>query len=79
MENIKQFLADRLTQLSDGVSVDEKENAMKELNISRSTLLKYLSGDSGKISKVETATELIQYFSEKVKARIEKIRETNLV
>ena len=79
MENIKELLADKLVSLSNNVSVEEKDEAIETLSISRSTLIRYLSGDKDKIAKVDKATELIQFFSEKVKQRIEKIRETNLV
>lgn len=79
MENIKELLADKLASLSNNVSVEEKDEAIETLNISRSTLIRYLSGDKDKIAKVDKATELIQFFSGKVKSRIQKIRETNLV
>jgi hypothetical protein len=79
MENLKEILANKLLVVSDNVSVQEKEDAMISLGISRPTLDKYLSGDSEKISKVDTATELLQFLQEKVRQRIEKIRETNLV
>jgi predicted site-specific integrase-resolvase len=79
MENLKEILANKLLVVSDNVSVQEKEEAMETLGISRPTLDKYLSGDIEKISKVETATELLQFLQEKVRQRIEKIRETNLV
>lgn len=79
MTNIKELLAEKLLTLSDSISVEEKEEAIETLNISRSTLLRYLSGDKEKIAKVDKATELIQFFSGKIKNRIEKIREANLV
>lgn len=79
MENIKDILANKLSVISNSVSVQEKEDAMQTVGMSRPTLDKYLSGDSGNISKVDVATELLQFLQEKVKQRIEKIRETNLV
>ena len=79
METIKSLLAKKLLLLSESTSVSEKEEAMSVLGISRPTLDKYLSGDMDKIAKVDVATELNQFLSKKVKARMEKIRETNLV
>lgn len=79
MENVKEILAKQLFLISDNVSIQEKDDAMQSLRISRPTLDKYLSGDSERISKVDTATELLQFLQEKVRQRIEKIRETNLV
>jgi uncharacterized Rossmann fold enzyme len=79
MDNIKSQFAAKLLALGQSVSAEEKLEAMDFLNISRPTFDKYISGDLDKIAKVDTATELIQFLSEKVKNRIEKIRETNLV
>lgn len=79
MENVKEILAKQLLIISDSISAPEKEEAMQSLGISRPTLDKYLSGDSERVSKIDTATELLQFLQEKVRQRIEKIRETNLV
>jgi len=79
MENVKEILAEQLLLISDSISSQEKLDAMQAVGFSRPTLDKYLSGDSENISKVEKATELLQFLQEKVRQRIEKIRETNLV
>jgi len=79
MQNIKQLIATKLLALSESISIAEKEEAMTTLKMSRPTLDEYLSGDTDKMAKVETGQELLEFFTEKVRQRIEKIRETNLV
>ena len=66
------MVSNRLIILAKSISVDEKVEAMELFGISRPTVDKYLCGD---VSKVDLATNLVQFFAEKVKHRMEIINE----
>jgi hypothetical protein len=71
MENVKELLAEKLIDLSKGITADEKIQAMESVGISRPTLDKYLTGD---IVKIDTATTLLEFLNKTVQARINLIR-----
>lgn len=71
MENVKELLAEKLINLSKGITADEKLQAMDSVGISRPTLDKYLTGD---IVKIDTATTLLEFLNKTVQARINLIR-----
>lgn len=76
METVKELLAEKLINLSKGITADEKIQAMDFVGISRPTLDKYLTGD---IVKIDTATILLEFLNKIVQARIDLIRETNIM
>ena len=71
MENVRELLAQKLIDLSDGITAEEKLQAMDCVGISRPTLDKYLTGDIGKI---DIATSLLEFLKKTVQARIDLIR-----
>lgn len=74
--NTKKVLSKRLVEIAEEVTVSDRQDAEIKIPISRPTLDKYLSGD---IVKIDTATKLVQFFSEKIKARLELINATNIM
>lgn len=79
MEDIKQLYAQKLQSLSPNITAEDKVNVVETLPISRPTLDNYLSGDIDKIKKLETAKELIEFFTKRIQKRINELRATNLV
>lgn len=75
MEDVKTVCAEKLEVLSKNITSAEKIESLDIVGISRPTLDKYLNGD---IVKIETATKLIQFFTGKVKDRLNELRETNV-
>lgn len=71
MENVKELLAQKLIDLSKGITAEEKLQAMDCVGISRPTLDKYLTGD---IVKIDTATTLLEFLNKTVQARLDLIR-----
>lgn len=66
MENLKTVCSKRLKALGVNLTAQDKLDAMKELEISRPTLDKYLHGNA---VKIETATKLIQFFEIRIQER----------
>lgn len=75
MKDLKTICAEKLGHLSNNITEKEKLEAQLSLPISRPTLDKYLKGD---VIKIDTATQLIQFFTEKVNDRTRVLAETNL-
>lgn len=75
MKDLKTTCAKKLGLLSGNITEKEKLEAQINLPISRPTLDKYLKGD---VAKIETATQLIQFFTEKVNDRTKVLSETNV-
>lgn len=75
MKDLKTMCAEKLELLSGNITTKEKLEAMINLPISKPTLDKYLKGD---VIKIETATQLIQFFTEKVNERTRVLEEQNV-
>ncbi len=75
MKDLKTMCAEKLEFLSNNITPKEKAEAMVSLEISKPTLDKYLKGG---MIKIETATKLIQFLTEKVNDRTKVLTETNV-
>lgn len=76
MIDTKTILSTKLSALKDSITTSDREAAESEIPISRPTMDKYLSGD---IAKIDTGERLLIFLSNRIKDRINTIRETNLV
>ena len=72
---IETILKKKLIALSSSLTIEDRDEAMTVIGLSRPTLDKYMTGD---IAKVETATKLVEFFSMRLRERIRRIKKTNI-
>jgi hypothetical protein len=72
---IETILKKKLIALSSSLTIEDRDEAMTVIGLSRPTLDKYMAGD---IAKVETATRLVEFFSARIKERLKRIQKTNI-
>jgi hypothetical protein len=73
--DLKKAYSKKLELLRPNLTGPDKTEACQELNISRPTIDKYLSGN---VAKIDIADKIIKFLSERVNQRIKDLRETNV-
>jgi hypothetical protein len=72
--DLKKAYSKKLELLRPNITGPDKTEACQELNISRPTLDKYLSGN---VAKIDKADLLVKFLSAKVNQRIKDLKEIN--
>lgn len=73
--DLKKTCEQKLQALIPNITPDDKKEVVSLKIVSRPTLDKYLDGE---IVKIDTATTLIDFFTNKVKTRLAQLRKTNV-
>lgn len=67
-ENLQKICADKLTGIASMVLSEDRKEAMKELDISYQTILRYLAG---KVVNLDLGVKLYEFFSKRIEKRKE--------
>lgn len=73
--DVRVLLSKKLRNVANQITAAEIIEAVETLDISRPTIDKYLSGD---VSKIDVGTRILEFFSRKIKERIDLIMSANI-
>lgn len=71
MENLKDLLKNKMITIADGLTVEDKEDGIKNIPLSQPTLYRYLKGE---VKKIEIAQLIVDFYQKRIEERINNLK-----